>query len=96
MVTSPIFTMHISESLACVLLAYWISKMVTRFIAVRSYFTPAIFLVVQVVAMISGIAFSHENSGASFTMWTCGAALILFIVTQVVLKKIMLKNTAVS
>lgn len=89
---SAIFTMLLSESLAAVLLAYWIAKIITRFIAIRTYFIPVLFLVVQVVAMISGVAFSDENSGQHFTMWTCGIAIIIFIVVQVALKKFVVKK----
>lgn len=90
------FTMLLSESLAAVLLAYGVAKVITRFIAIRTYFTPVIFLVVQIVAMILGITFSHENSGVNFTMWTFGNAIILFLATQIVLKKLIVKRTLVS
>lgn len=90
--TSPIFLIHISKSLAAVLLAYWVAKMFTRFIAIRTYLTPVFFLVVQIVAMTSGVTFSREISGNNFTMWTCGVAIIIFIIAQVILKKIVVKR----
>lgn len=86
--------MQLSESLAVVLLVYWLAKIITRFIAIRIYVTPLVFIVVQVIAIISGVTFSRESSGPHFTMWTCGIAIIIFIAVQVVLNHILVKKSA--
>ncbi|HHZ9435024.1 TPA: hypothetical protein ACWLZK_002398 [Klebsiella quasipneumoniae] len=92
--TSPMFLNQVSESLAAVLIAYWIAKQLTRFRAIRTYLTPVAFMAVQFVAMVSGVAFSHEISGTNFTMWCFGTAIILFIAAQTGLKKIVLRRNA--
>lgn len=87
---------HISESLPAVLFAYWIAKLLTRSIAIRTYHTPVAFMAVQFVAMVSGATFSHEITGTNFTMWCLGTAFILFIVVQTGLKKIASRKTALN
>jgi len=94
--TTIIFTMLLSESIAAVLIAYWIAKMITRFIAIRSVYTPFVFIASQTIAMFFGVALSHENTGPRFTMWTCGCAFIVFIIVQTIMKKILIKRALVD
>jgi hypothetical protein len=93
---SPLFLMALAESLASVLLAYWIAKLLIKFNGVRTLVTPVVFFILQVVSFIFASAVTHKNTGTDYAMWTCGIAFVLFVISQFIIKRIASKQKHVT
>lgn len=86
MISSPIFSNSLAESLPPVLLAYWMAKMLSRFFSVRTMATPFLFFIVQVMAFIGAGAVTHKMTGTDYAMWTAGIAFVLYLVLMFIVK----------